>query len=190
MTAQSDTIETKSKGTALTTLVIVLAAESVFFGTLLAAYLYLRADQSIAAFRPHTLASLLLPGLNTLVLLGSAAAAGRGLSAIRDGDNEALKSKLILAIFLGFVFVAGQVIEFQRSGMRPSDPAFGGVFFALIGFHALHVLGGMVVLGLNLMRAHLNDFDKKEFTAVEAGSWFWYYVTAVWFVLFAALYVV
>jgi heme/copper-type cytochrome/quinol oxidase subunit 3 len=157
---------------------------------LLVAYLYLRADQPIEAFRSHTLASLLLPSLNTLVLLASAVVASKALTAIRSGDNENLKSTLMLAFFLGFVFVAGQIIEFQRSGMRPSDPAFGGVFFALIGFHALHVLGGMVFLALNLLRANLNDFNADEHTAVEVGNLFWYYVVAVWAVLFIALYLV
>ena len=72
--------------------------------------------------------------------------------------------------------------------MRIDDQAFGGVFFTLMGFHGLHVLAGVVFLSINLARARLGDFSPARYDAVEIGTWFWYYVAAVWIVLFAALY--
>ena len=85
--------------------------------------------------------------------------------------------------------MAGQIIEFNHAGLHIDDQAFGGVFFTLIGFHALHLLAGVFFLGLNLIRANLGDFSGERYEAVELGSWFWYYVTAVWVVLFMALYI-
>jgi cytochrome c oxidase subunit 3 len=95
-----------------------------------------------------------------------------------------------LTVMLGLVFVAGQVYDFTRSGMSVGDAAFGGYFFALITFHALHVVAGMILLALNLLRSYWGDFTARSHEAVTLGAWFWFYVTGVWLVLYAALYLV
>jgi len=97
---------------------------------------------------------------------------------------------LLFTVILGLVFVAGQMYEFSHAGLSIDDQAFGGVFFTLLGFHAVHVLAGVVFLTLILMRAILGDFSAERYEAVELSVWFWYYVTAVWAVLFTALYLV
>jgi cytochrome c oxidase subunit 3 len=172
------------------TLGVVLASETALFGTLVMSYLLLRTGQAGWPYMHPSISRLALPALNTSVLLVSAAMAWRSDKAIQGGKTEQLKTGLALACVMGLLFIAGQTLEFTRSGMRPDDPAFGGVFFALMGFHALHVLAGMVVLGLNLLRAQLGDFDQDRHLAVEMGTWFWYYVTGVWLVLFAVLYLI
>jgi cytochrome c oxidase subunit 3 len=97
---------------------------------------------------------------------------------------------LSLSLVLGLVFIAGQVFEFTRNGMRPDDLAFGGVFFALMGFHVLHVLAGELLNGMSVYRTDQGELDEGLRASVEAGVWFWTYVAVVWIVLFAALYVV
>jgi cytochrome c oxidase subunit 3 len=183
-------VSSRPNSIARTTLLVVLAAESTLFGTLLMAYLYLRVSPANKTFVPASSLDVLIAGLNSGVLLLSAWIARRATLAVRRNDLAGLKTNLVTALALGLVFVVGQVFEFQRSGMTPNDLAFGGVFFTLIGFHALHVLAGVVVLSINAVRAHLGDFSARRYTAVEVGTWFWYYVTGVWLVLFTALYLV
>ncbi len=170
------------------TLFIVLASESVFFATALMAYLALR-QQAVWPVE-HTLARLTGPLANTAILLASAAAAWRATASIRAGKAFALRIWLMCAILLGLLFVACQVIEFSRAGMHVGDEALGGVFFTLMGFHAAHVIAGVFFLLINLVRAGLGDFSSSRYEAVEIGNWFWYYVAAVWLVLFTALYLV
>lgn len=167
-------------------LYIILASETVFFGTLLVAYASLR-DQ---LHRPiqHGPAYLLIPSVNTLLLLISVLSAWRATINIRAGRISALLFWLAITLTLGSIFVGGQIYEFSRSGMRVDDPALGGVFFALVGFHAIHVLAGMVILILDLVRTRLGDFSAARHDAVDLGAFFWYYVAAIWLVLFAALY--
>ena len=165
---------------------IVLASESVFFVTMLVAYISLRNQANWPV--EHTLGRLTIPLANTAILLVSTLAARRATLSIRQGKTAALKSWLLSTLLLGLVFVGGQVYEFGRAGMRIDDQAFGGVFFTLMGFHGLHVLAGVVFLSINLARARLGDFSPARYDAVEIGTWFWYYVAAVWIVLFAALY--
>jgi cytochrome c oxidase subunit 3 len=169
-------------------LFIVLGAESVFFVTVLVAYAALR-DQ-VTWDLPHTFARLQIPLLNTTILLISAILAGLSTHAIRQGKRSSMQNRLMITLSLGLLFVAGQMYEFTHSGLHIDDASFGGVFFTLLGFHAVHVLAGVVFLILNLIRASLGDFTAVDYEPVQLGTWFWYYVTAVWAVLFTALYLI
>jgi heme/copper-type cytochrome/quinol oxidase subunit 3 len=177
-------------GRGRTALLVVVAAESVFFGTLIVSYLYLRVGQTNWPFSHPTFWQLAVPSLNTLVLLLSGVTAWASERAIRAGADRRFRSGLVLTIALGLVFVGGQVLEFARTGMRPGDQAFGGVFFALMGFHALHLIAGVVVLVICFVRAGLGDFTPARHEAITLGAWFWYFVVAVWLVLFTALFLV
>jgi len=169
-------------------LLVTLGTESVFFLTLLVAYAALR-DQ-VSWDVPHTLARLTIPLVNSGILLASALVAWWTNRVIVRDNRSALRNGLLVTLLLGLAFVAGQIYEFNHAGLSIDDQAFGGVFFTLLGFHAVHVLAGVVFLGLNLMRAILVDFSASRHEAVELGNWFWYYVTAVWGVLLVALYLI
>lgn len=178
------------RAVARTAMIVVLASETAFFGTLLMSYLYLRTGQTSWPFIHPELPRLIVPGVNTLILLASMAVAWIGQ---RSAEREAiapLKRALAITSILGLIFMCGQIFEFTRTGMRPDGPAFGGVFFALMGFHGLHVMAGEVFNGLNLFRARRGDFDAGLQASIEAGVWFWTYITGVWVMLAAALYVI
>jgi cytochrome c oxidase subunit 3 len=176
--------------TARTALFTILGSETIFFATLLAAYFYMRVNLASWQMNGAPFTRLVLPASNTALLLISAVTMSLALGAVRKNNTAGLKRWLSLSLALGLVFVIGQVVEFNRSGMRIDDQAFGGVFFTLIGFHALHVLAGMIMLAVVLWRALLGDFSSRRFVAVQVSAWFWYFVTAVWAILFAALYLV
>lgn len=169
-------------------LLITLAVESVFFLTVLVAYAALR--EQVNWIIPHSLSRLAIPLVNTSILLVSALVAWWSSKAISHGNRPGLRIGLMATLILGLIFVAGQTFEFSHAGMSIDDQAFGGVFFTLLGFHAVHVLAGVVILALNLLRTNLGDFTAERHEAIELGNWFWYYVTAVWFVLFTALYLI
>jgi len=169
-------------------LLITLGTESVFFITLLVAYAALRDE--VGWDVQHTLSRLTIPLINTMILVTSAIMASASTNAIRQDKQTALRNGLLATVILGLIFVTGQVYEFSHAGLQIDDQSFGGVFFTLMGFHAVHVLAGVVFLILNYIRANLGDFSGERYEAIELGTLFWYYVTAVWFVLFAALYLI
>ena len=181
---------TRRRGTAKIALLAVLASETIFFGTLLSAYFFLRATLPTWPLGSITFSRLLVPAANTGLLLVSALTMYLGLRALRQDRAASLKGWLILTLVIGLVFVAGQVLEFNRSGMKITDQAFGGVFFTLMGFHAVHVIAGVIMLVLLLWRTILGDFNARRHTAIQIGAWFWYFIVAVWVVLFSALYLV
>jgi len=175
-------------GTGKIGLFIILASESVFFATLLVAYAALR-DQTNWMV-DHSLGRLTIPLLNTALIMLSAIPARLVIHNIRDGKQSVALSSIFITLVMGLVFVAGQAYEFSHAGFRIDDEAFGGVFFTLMGFHALHVLAGEVFLTINAIRTRLGDFSSQNYGSLELSIWFWYYVIGVWLVLFAALYLI
>ncbi len=178
------------KDLTLTTLLLALASEATLFTTLVMSYLFLRTQNSGTPFIHLGTGDRLIASLNTLVLLASAGLAWGALRAIAAGQDRQLSAYLLGTLALGAVFITGQVFEFAHSGLHIDDTIFGGMFFTLLGFHALHVLAGMTILGLNAARARLGDFSIQRHTAITVGTWFWYFVVAVWVVLYGILYLV
>jgi len=183
------TVQSTSKvSTGRIAILITLGAESVFFVTLLVAYAALRDEVTWNV--SHALTRLAIPLANTAILLVSATTAWSSTRAVRRNEQASLRNGLLITSLLGLIFVAGQIYDFSNTGLQINDPSFGGVFFTLMGFHAVHVLAGVVFLALNYVRANWGDFSSARYEAVELGNWFWFYVTGVWLVLFVVLYLI
>ncbi|MEO8607907.1 MAG: cytochrome c oxidase subunit 3 [Chloroflexota bacterium] len=175
---------------AQSTMILILLAETAFFGTFLMSYLFMRTGGTGAEVAQIAPIDQLLAALNTVVLLLSVGTMWRADAQIRQDRRDGLKANLAYSLVLGGLFIVGQIVEFAHSGMAVNDTHLGGIFFALIGFHALHVIAGMTVLIITYSRAKRGDFTAKHFTSVQMGAWFWYYVAAVWCILFVALFLV
>ena len=62
------------------------------------------------------------------------------------------------------------------------------IYFILTGFHALHLIAGLVVLsfvGLNIYRKR---YDLSEPTGIELSALYWHFVDVVWIFIFPLLY--
>ncbi len=180
----------QSGSTAKVGLLTVIGSETFFFATALSAYFFLRLEHPEWSLPAHTPTGLLAPSLNSLLFVASALVMWRALAAAEAGRMRSAQAAMGLTFVLGLVFVSGQVFDFSQAGLKPDDAAFGGVFLALMGFHAVHVLAGMVFLALTLVRARLGDFTAERHTSITLCAWFWYFVVGVWLVLFGALYLI
>jgi cytochrome c oxidase subunit III len=68
--------------------------------------------------------------------------------------------------------------------MIPGGGLWASTYFLLTGFHALHVVIGLIAFGL-LMFATL---DKKKANVIENVGLYWHFVDLVWIFLFPLLY--
>ena len=152
---------------------LLVGSLAVLFSCFISAYLVLR---MAAPMWPPAGAPALRIGLSavsTAVLLASAVIAFMG------GQRRAFLGATFL---LGVLFLALQGVEFQRlyaRGLTLQTGAYGAVFYALVGCHGLHVLGGLVGYGIALGRP----------ARADTARIYWTFVTAVWLVLFSILYI-
>ena len=67
---------------------------------------------------------------------------------------------------------------------------FFGIYYAMTGVHALHIIGGMVVLTWLLVRSVKGHFTPNYFGPVDYVGLYWHLVDLVWIYLFPLLYLI
>jgi cytochrome c oxidase subunit 3 len=72
----------------------------------------------------------------------------------------------------------------------PYGNLWASSYFAMTGFHALHVLGGLVVFGIYLLLAAVGKFGPDSELSIELVGLYWHFVDIVWIFLFPLLYLV
>jgi cytochrome c oxidase subunit 3 len=170
---------------------VFLASESMLFAGLLGALAVfrLRADRWPPLGLPRL--PVAVTATNSLLLFASAMPITISLRAVRRGDTTSFARSLALATSLGIGFLAIQGSEWVRlvsAGLRASSGPYGATFFTLIGCHALHVLCAVVWLVILLIGARRGRFTAEHHLPVELGAMYWYYVSAVWAVIFPLVY--
>ena len=172
-------------------MVIFLAAEVMFFSGLIGAYIVFRVATPL--WPPAGLPKLPLgiTGVNTVILVASGFTMRRGLVAIRTGSVGALGRWLGWTALLGTVFLVVQGAEWTRligHGLTLREGTYGAIFYTLIGFHAIHVLGAVLWLLAVLLGIKQNRYSAERHTTVVLCGMYWYFVCALWVVLFGLVY--
>ncbi len=140
----------------------------------------------------------------TSILLVSGYFMYRAEVAIAHDDRKTFLSSLLAAAFLGIVFFVGVVIlewnvfglELNAFGvewfgrLKPRDGVYGGVFFAMTGMHALHVLSGVILILFVWNNGRKGHFSPEQHWGVEATALYWHYVDVIWVFFYPALYLI
>lgn len=124
-----------------------------------------------------------IAAFNTVALVTSGLFAARAERAARRGDPRAVRLAIALAILGGLIFLAVKGAEYAadlRAGVSFESHPFFTFYFLLTGFHAAHVVAGVVVLGLVALRAQPQP--------VQAGAAFWHMVDLVWVLILPPIY--
>ena len=171
---------------------IFIAFETMIFAGLLTAYWVLRSGSF--AWPPPTLPRLpiAVTWVNTALLLFSAFTMSRATAAIRAGSQAGLRSALVATAVLGVGFLAVQGSEWVRlihQGLTLSSGTYGSTFYALIGLHAIHVVGAVIWLLTVLAIAQRQKYSQRRHAGVALCAMYWYFVCVLWVVLFGAVYV-
>lgn len=164
-------------------------SELFLFGGLLMARFYLWRDPASGAIVRPELDQLLGLG-TTSVLLVSSLFMALGETAMAHGDRKAFSRNFLITAFLGTLFLIG-VVGLEWGGhLAPTDGAFGAIFYAMTGLHALHVLSGVILILIVWWNGRKGAFTAEEHWGVEATAIYWHYVDVVWVFFYPALYLI
>jgi cytochrome c oxidase subunit 3 len=67
---------------------------------------------------------------------------------------------------------------------------FFSIYYSMTGVHAIHILGGIVVLVWLLVRSVRQDFNAQYFGPVDYVGLYWHLVDLIWIYLFPLLYLI
>jgi heme/copper-type cytochrome/quinol oxidase subunit 3 len=172
-------------------MLIFLAAEAMFFAGLIGAFLVFRFGSATWPPPGQPYLPVGVTGVNTIILLVSAYTMGRALRAIRRGDRRGLVRGLLVTALLGTIFLGVQGYEWIRLvhfGFTVSSGTYGATFYTLIGIHGLHVFGAVLWLLVVLAGARAHRFSATRHAALTICGMYWYFVVALWPVLFGLVY--
>lgn len=170
-------------------MVLFILTEGMLFSLLITSYFYLR---SVSVSWPPgdiEMPALLLPSIGTIILLGSSLPMFYATHAIARNNRRGLIAGMGVSFVLGAVFLVLQAYELSELGFSHSTNAYGSVFITLTGFHAAHLVVGMLMLAFIIVRSFLGHFTDENKLAPENVALYWHFVDAIWIAVFLTLHI-
>ncbi len=129
----------------------------------------------------------------TLSLLTAGLLAALAVQQVRLGHSRRGACLLMGALLVALVYVAIKLTEYAHlgaAGLGLEHSTFFTLYWILTGFHFLHVLLGMVILGGLALRCWQRAYRVPGLSGLESGVLYWHMVDLVWVVLFPLVYVI
>jgi len=127
----------------------------------------------------------------TSILLISSFFMNRAETAMAHGDRKTFLRGTLITLVLGLLFLVGVLgVEWRIAPFRPWDGVVGSIFYTMTGFHALHVLTGVIFLGIVYRNGRKGLYSAERHWAVEACAVYWHFVDVVWIFFYPALYLI
>ncbi len=129
----------------------------------------------------------------TVVLLISSVLMNRAELAMGVGDVKTFQRNTLLTMILGLIFLVGVVfVEWPLAAQHisASEGVAGSVFFTMTGYHAFHVLTGVIFLFIVWNNSRKGLYTTERHFPVEAAAIYWHFIDVVWIFFYPALYLI
>jgi heme/copper-type cytochrome/quinol oxidase subunit 3 len=170
----------------LGTLIFVIA-EAMLFGGMISAFMIVRAGAVVWPPPGQPRLPVEETAFNTAALLLSGVALFLANRAYRR-DRARARWLALLSVLLGAVFVVFQGAEWAaliREGLTLTSSSLGSFFYLIVGTHALHAVAALAVLVWVWVLMARRKLKPSTFAAAQI---FWYFVVALWPILYLRVY--
>ncbi len=158
----------------------------MLFGAWTSAYLVKRADAGWA--------EIILPErffLNTIIIVASSISLIVAYYAAKRDNIFLVRTGLIITFILGVSFVVCQLLGYGDL-VRMNQYFTGGnvshsFIYVLTGVHGLHMISGIIFLGVVLADAFRYRVHSKSMFRLEMCSTYWHFLGGLWLYLFVFL---
>jgi cytochrome c oxidase subunit 3 len=182
---------------------IFLFTELFLFGGLFLVYSIFRAKYSAEFHIAAGELNAFIGTMNTVFLLVSSMTVAMALTAIQKGEKKLALLLLLTTILLAGLFMLNKYFEWSHKfeyGIYPGSPVlknmshgellFFGLYYMMTGLHALHVMIGMVLLSINVVKVRAGTVNSSRFLMLENSALYWHLVDLIWIFLFPLLYLI
>lgn len=167
---------------------LLVTADAMLLAGFIAAYFAVK--HGSAAWPPVDVqVGTYVPTTVTITVLMSMFSAQWAVFSIRGNDQRNATIALAFTVFLGLAGVNAEVQELARIGFGIGDHAYGTFYYLFYGYHIVHMVLGMGMLGLLAGRALAGHFSNAHHDPLRAGVVFWHYTATAWFVIVTVLFV-
>jgi cytochrome c oxidase subunit III len=167
----------------------MIAIEATVFSTFIVSYFYLKSGNAVWPPMPHEAPELLLPTINTLILIASSFVVHWGDRGIKAGDQRRLQLAMMIAGLMAVVFLVLKIVEYSDKTYRWDSGAYGSIVWTIIGFHSAHVLAVLLKTIVVDILAWRGYFNAHRRLGAEVNGIYWHFVVIVWLPLYFTIYI-
>jgi len=182
---------------------LFLFTEMLLFAGLFVVYSVYRFRNATAFHLAAHELSVFVGTVNTIILLISSATIAMSITAIQKKSKKLALFLLFITLVLGLVFLINKYFEWGHHikdhiypgssilAMRgQGDVLFYGLYFFMTGLHALHIIIGMIFIGVIARLIMRNKIDSGNFVLLENSGLYWHLVDLIWIFLFPLFYLI
>lgn len=182
---------------------LFLFTELFLFGGLFLVYAVFRSQHSEEFHVAAAELNAFIGTLNTVVLLVSSLTVAMSITAVRKAENVRALLLIGVTLMLAMVFMVNKYFEWSHKfhdnlypgsevmkNLPQGEILFFGLYYMMTGLHALHVIVGMVLLTISLIRVMKRKMRPDNYHLLENSALYWHLVDLIWIFLFPLLYLV
>lgn len=182
---------------------LFIFTELLFFGGLFITYAVYRHAHPEAFHLAAQELDVVVGTINTVILLVSSMTIAMATTSIQKKDKRTTLVLIWVTLLLALVFLVNKYFEWSGKidhGIWPGSPLleelgrgdtlFFGLYFFMTGLHALHIIIGMVLIAVILVRVQKGRITFDNFQLLENGGLYWHLVDLIWIFLFPLFYLI
>jgi len=182
---------------------IFLFTELFLFGGLFLVYAVFRAKYSADFHHAAIELNTFIGTLNTVFLLVSSMTVAMSVTAIQKNQKNLALLLIGITIFLAALFMMNKYFEWAHKfelniypgsevlkNIPQGELLFFGLYYMMTGLHAVHVLIGMILLTVNIVKIRNGSVNKEHYLHLENSGLYWHLVDLIWIFLFPLLYLI
>lgn len=171
---------------------IIIFLELFTFGMALVAFAYYGRQEHEVFHQSRLQLNTTFGVINTVFLLTSGLFMAAAVQEFKENNTRKSSFYIKLAMLGGLLFLVLKSIEYYHkieAGISLETNMFFNFYWLLTGFHVIHVIMGLVILGktnYGIKKKNSNIILED----VEACAAFWHMCDLIWLLLFPVLYLI
>jgi cytochrome c oxidase subunit 3 len=182
---------------------LFLFTEMLLFGGLFVVYSVYRYRNAEAFHLAAHELKVAIGTINTIILLISSTTIAMSITAIQKKNRRLALLLLGTTVILGLAFLVNKYFEWGdhlKEHIYPGsavlalrgqgDVLFYGLYFFMTGLHALHIIIGLIFIGVITVKIYKYKINSDNFVLLENSGLYWHLVDLIWIFLFPLFYLI
>jgi cytochrome c oxidase subunit 3 len=182
---------------------IFLLTELFLFGGLFLVYAVFRVQYSQDFHTAARELNTFIGTMNTVFLLTSSMTVAMALTAMQKNRKGLALFLIAVTLLFAALFMLNKYFEWTHKfefhifpgstvlkNLPRGELLFFGLYYMMTGLHALHVLIGMILLSITLLKIRRGVVNAGHFLLLENSALYWHLVDLIWIFLFPLLYLI
>jgi len=182
---------------------LFIFTELLFFGGLFIVYSVYRFKNPVAFHLAAEELNTSIGTMNTVILLISSMTVAMSITAVQLRQKSRAIFLLSATIILAIIFMINKYFEWSGKfghGIYPGseklaelgtgEVLFFGLYFAMTGLHAFHIIIGVIILTIMLLKVMNSTLNAGYYVQLENGGLYWHLVDLIWIFLFPLFYLI